>query len=227
MSGRSKLRSDVFIATEVGFYHCYNRVVRQRSLFGFDVFRGKDFGYRKDWVRTRLCELAGSMAIRQASTGGINPTLIQIALSSMVILFSMWWMYFSKEEHIRERRLSTVFIWAYGHLFIFSAGAAVGAGFAVLVDTVTNHGNAGLLMAHFSVSIPVGGFMLGLWFVRDRHIFRGLPLLLMPTLAILIALAAFTRTIECIALLTALSVLLRSQLATMKNQGCVFEPGHQ
>ena len=59
----AKPRSQVFDPNEVGIYHCWNRLVRRRHLFGWDSFTGKDFSYRKDWVRDRFRELAGSMAI--------------------------------------------------------------------------------------------------------------------------------------------------------------------
>jgi hypothetical protein len=37
--------------------------VQRRHLFGLDFLTGKDYGYRKDWVRDRFRELAGAMAI--------------------------------------------------------------------------------------------------------------------------------------------------------------------
>ena len=55
-------RSEVFEPDEIGVYHCWNRLVR-RHLFGWDTLRGKNFSYRKDWVRDRLRQLAGAMAI--------------------------------------------------------------------------------------------------------------------------------------------------------------------
>ena len=59
----AKPRSQVFDPDSVGIYHCWNRLVRRRHLFGWDAFTGKDFGYRKEWFRDRLRELARSMAI--------------------------------------------------------------------------------------------------------------------------------------------------------------------
>ena len=59
----AKPRSKVFDPDRVGVYHCWNRLVRRRHLFGWDAFTGKDFGYRKDWVRDRFRQLAGAMAI--------------------------------------------------------------------------------------------------------------------------------------------------------------------
>ncbi len=59
----AKPRSAVFAPDEVGIYHCYNRIVRRRHLFGWDLFTKKDYAYRKDWVREQLRLLAGQMAI--------------------------------------------------------------------------------------------------------------------------------------------------------------------
>jgi len=59
----AKPRSDVFVPDEPGVYHCWNRLVRQRHLFGWDSLTGKDFSYRKEWVRDRFRELACGMAI--------------------------------------------------------------------------------------------------------------------------------------------------------------------
>ncbi len=59
----AKPRSKVFDPDEIGVYHCWNRLVRRRHLFGLDVLTGKDYSYRKDWVRDRFRQLAGKMAI--------------------------------------------------------------------------------------------------------------------------------------------------------------------
>jgi hypothetical protein len=59
----AKPRSKIFDPDVVGAYHCYNRLVQRRHLFGWDLVTNKDFSYRKDWVRNRFRELAGAMAI--------------------------------------------------------------------------------------------------------------------------------------------------------------------
>lgn len=155
--------------------------------------------------------LAGSLAIRHLGAEYFSLELIRIVLSSMVILFSLWWLYFSKEQPIRERRLSTVFIWAYGHLMIYAAGGAVGAGFSVMIDVATHHSSVNSLMAYFAISIPVSVYMLGLWLVRDRYVFNGVAKLTLPFIAILIALSAFLQVLECVAFLAVLAVVLRNQ----------------
>jgi hypothetical protein len=59
----AKPRSEVFVPDQVGVYHCWNRLVQRRHLFGFDALTGKNYSYRKGWVRDRFRELAGAMAI--------------------------------------------------------------------------------------------------------------------------------------------------------------------
>jgi len=59
----AKPRSDIFDPHEVGVYHCWNKLVRGSYLFGADALTGYDYSYRKDWMRDRFRELAGSMAV--------------------------------------------------------------------------------------------------------------------------------------------------------------------
>ena len=59
----SKPRCEIFDREVVGVYHCWNRLVQHRQLFGFDSLTGNDYSYRKPWVRDRLRELAAAMAI--------------------------------------------------------------------------------------------------------------------------------------------------------------------
>ena len=59
----AKPRSEIFDPNSVGVYHCWNRLVQRRHLFGFDALSGKDYCYRKTWVRNRFRELAAVMAV--------------------------------------------------------------------------------------------------------------------------------------------------------------------
>ena len=59
----AKPRSETFDPDVVGVYHCWNRLVQRRHLFGLDVLTGKDHSHRKEWLRDRLKVLAGIMAL--------------------------------------------------------------------------------------------------------------------------------------------------------------------
>jgi REP element-mobilizing transposase RayT len=56
-------RRETFDENEIGIYHCVNRCVRRAFLCGSDQVSGRSFEHRRQWVRTRLEELASIFAI--------------------------------------------------------------------------------------------------------------------------------------------------------------------
>jgi low temperature requirement protein LtrA len=157
--------------------------------------------------------LAGSLALRAVAGEHFQIVLVHVALSSLVIVFSMWWLYFSKEEHLQGQDLGRSFTWGYGHMLIFAAGAAVGAGFAVLVDIVSGHVQVSLKVGEYAVAVPVALYLLGLWLVRDRLYFDGAARHVLPAFAALVLLVPLQPfALEGVAGLLAVSVFLRSML---------------
>ncbi|MFZ1727647.1 MAG: low temperature requirement protein A [Albidovulum sp.] len=158
--------------------------------------------------------LAGGLSLQQVADGATNIAFVHIALSALVIVFSMWWLYFSQEDHLDSTDLNRAMTWGYGHFIIFAAGAAVGAGFAVLVDIIAGKAEVSLIVGDYAVGIPVALYMLGLWFVRDRFCLDGAARLVLPVFAVLVLVAPFTPVaLEGIAALTAFSVIARNTLA--------------
>ena len=156
--------------------------------------------------------LSGSAALRQVSEG-FEGALVIIALSALAIVFSMWWLYFSAEEHLATSELSRALTWGYGHILIFASGAAVGAGFAVLVDIVTAHAEVELMVGNYAVAIPVALYFVGLWFVRDRFAFNSTAQYVLPVFAALVLVAPLLLGLEGTAVLTILCVYVRSYMA--------------
>lgn len=157
--------------------------------------------------------LAGSMALGEINAGHFDINLVYMALSSLVILFSMWWLYFSKEDHLQEQGIELAFTWGYGHLLIYASGAAVGAGFAVLVDIITHQSKISMLVGDYVVAVSVALYMFGLWFVRDRFALKGhMKHILLLFSAMIISVPPLLG-LEGIALLTLLSVIARSHVA--------------
>ena len=59
----SNPRSDVVRLGAVAVYHCWNRCVRRAFLCGKDPSTGKDYEYRRGWVRQMQVTLAALFAI--------------------------------------------------------------------------------------------------------------------------------------------------------------------
>ena len=99
--------------------------------------------------------------------GGLSPDLVVIAVSGLVVLFALWWLYFSEpagdglEGH---RDLS--YIWGYGHFAIFAALAALGAGLEVAVESAGHHAEVDPTVVSYAVAIPVAVFLVVLWAVH-------------------------------------------------------------
>lgn len=157
--------------------------------------------------------LAASMALERSMDGEFGWALVRIALSAMAILFSMWWLYFAEEEHLSSRDSSQAFSWGYGHGLIYVSGAAVGAGFAALIDVATNHSAVSMLVGNYAVAIPIAVYFLGLWFVRDRRVLSGKAAFVIPFAAVAILVVPLFGGLEGIALCTMLGVVCRNRWA--------------
>ena len=168
--------------------------------------------------------LAGSVAISQLqklvqSTSGFWPilSLALVPLLAMILLFSLWWLYFSREDHLQQQNLRMALTWGYGHLLIYAAGAAVGAGIAVQVDLLTGTASISSTIAAFAVALPVALYLFGLWLVRDRFAFQGAGRFILLWCALLLPPATFYAAkfgpvtgLLCTTMMTLLTVLLRS-----------------
>jgi low temperature requirement protein LtrA len=157
--------------------------------------------------------LAGSIALRSASGEHFDMALLYIALSALVILFSMWWLYFAQEEQLETHDLGRALTWGYGHAVIFASGAAVGAGVSTRIDIATHHAKIGVLTGDYAIAIPVALYMLGLWFVRDRFVCGAPARYVLPAFTALIVLAPLTPlALQGVAVLSALCVIVRNYL---------------
>ncbi|AQZ61708.1 FIG00761799: membrane protein [[Actinomadura] parvosata subsp. kistnae] len=112
--------------------------------------------------------LAASRGVASAlETSAITSPFLMIAVSGLVMLFALWWLYFLVEagEGLSGRR-DRSYRWGYGHYGIFAALAALGAGLEVAVEQSGHHVAAAPLTVAYAVAIPVGVFLLLLWLVH-------------------------------------------------------------
>jgi low temperature requirement protein LtrA len=117
--------------------------------------------------------LSATLAVQSAlASGEALPALIPLIIGGLLIVFSMWWVYFDRPVHDLLTSFRKAIVWGYGHYVVFAAAAAVGAGLAVNVDYATHHAKIGAAAAGAAVAIPVAIYLLCLWFLHDRPEYR-------------------------------------------------------
>jgi low temperature requirement protein LtrA len=138
--------------------------------------------------------LAGSLALQSATDGsGLSLELGGIVAGGLLIVFSLWWLYFDYPTDGLLRSLRTAFAWGYGHFAIFASAAAVGAGLAVVVDEATDHGTLGAVGAGAAVAVPVAIYLFAIWALHGGWAGSGLfHRLLVPSAAVLVLLTPLT-----------------------------------
>ena len=140
-------------------------------------------------------------------TGHIGNSAIVI-VSAMLVMFSLWWMYFGKPKaELEKRSLLGGFLWGYGHYFIFASAAAIGAGFSLSVEFVNGGLKIPEAMVQRAIAIPVALYLFSLWVVHFEDMRHSRPARsLFPLVVVLLlattALPHVTHTLLAIAALT-------------------------
>ncbi|KAA2261357.1 low temperature requirement protein A [Solihabitans fulvus] len=113
--------------------------------------------------------LAATTAMRSAlDSGEGGAALLSLAAAGVVIVFSMWWLYFDRSASDLLTSLRASLVWGYGHLVIFASAAAVGAGLEVAIDYDTNATHLSALAAGWAVTVPVALYLLSVWALHIR-----------------------------------------------------------
>jgi len=95
---------------------------------------------------------------------GWSSEAVLIVVAGVGLTFGLWWNYFILPSGpILHARRERSFVWGYGHLFIYSSIAAVGAGLHVAAYVIEDHAEIGNVGAVLSVVIPVFVFCLALF----------------------------------------------------------------
>ena len=107
--------------------------------------------------------LAASLAMQTALEEALTGSLISIVAGGLLIVFSIWWLYFERPADRQLTSLRGAFAWSYLHLLVFAAVAAVGAGLALAVEAATGAGSISEIRVQGFVAVPLALFLLGLW----------------------------------------------------------------
>lgn len=136
--------------------------------------------------------LAATVAVQSAlASGEAVAALAPLIIGGLLIVYSLWWVYFDRPVDDLLTSFRKAFVWGYGHYLVFAAAAAVGAGLAVAVDHATHHAKVGAVGAGAAVAIPVAVYLICLWFLHDRPEYRQTRLL-GPIAAALVLITPFT-----------------------------------
>jgi low temperature requirement protein LtrA len=120
-----------------------------------------------------LGTVASINAVVHGSTGW-SVTAVAVAVAGIGLIFATWWTYFAIPwAEVLELRRERSFIWGYGHIPIFGALAAIGAGLHVAAYYLDHETSLTLTGTVLSTAIPVAiyiAFLYGIYASFTRHL---------------------------------------------------------
>jgi len=123
---------------------------------------------------------------------GWSVEAVLVALAGTGLTFGLWWMYFIvPSEQVLTRYRNRALGWGYGHIPLFGALAATGAGLHVAAFYIDGDAHIAATATVVSVAVPVGVFVLCLYGLHTALVREGdrFHLALMATTAGVLAAA--------------------------------------
>ena len=164
--------------------------------------------------------LTATTALQAAfDQGGFRWDLVGVIAGGLLIVFSMWWVYFAAPAHVFITSFRRAAVWAYGHYVVFASAAAVGAGLGVSVTYDIEQTHISGIVARAAVTIPVALYLVVVWalHLRPHAVSRPLqaatPATAVLVLAVTFAPVAVLLTGVLTAALVAVKVLAESRPA--------------
>jgi low temperature requirement protein LtrA len=97
------------------------------------------------------------------------PDLLLLIGGALLLVFSLWWMYFKRDHaELFGSQLRHAIAAGYGHLLVFGSVAAVGAALAAAVDVVGHHAHASPRFVGVALAVPVAVYVLVLSAIHAR-----------------------------------------------------------
>ncbi|MFG3339543.1 low temperature requirement protein A [Glycomyces sp. NPDC048151] len=95
---------------------------------------------------------------------GWSVEAVLVAFGGTALAFGLWWVYFMMPSaEVLARHRERGFVWGYGHLFVFGALAATGAGLHVAATVIDHTAHIGATAAIWTLVIPVAIFLVALF----------------------------------------------------------------
>ena len=140
--------------------------------------------------------------------GSFDMALVRIGLASLIVVFSLWWIYFAETQNLTADDLKHTFLWAYGHVFLFISISLLGAGFAAYFDLATGHSEANAAEIGWFVGGPIALALTTLWAIRDRYMGLGLRAWALPVGALAFLVATYLQVPPLAYAALALTILI-------------------
>ncbi|MCF2525654.1 low temperature requirement protein A [Yinghuangia soli] len=114
--------------------------------------------------------LAATVAVKDATDGGVTGSIVTVAAGGLVVAFSCWWLYFDTLGGDGPETQVRAFSWGYGHYVVFAALAAVGGGLATAAAAVAGHGDHPIpeRTAALAVTVPLALFLTAVALIALR-----------------------------------------------------------
>jgi low temperature requirement protein LtrA len=157
--------------------------------------------------------LASTNAVIHAARSSEHlPSLVLIAVTALVIVSGMWWIYFALPQSGLITSLRAGVLWGYGHFLIFVAAASIAPGFEVALQYATHEVSLQATQAALTYTVPAALYVFTVWLLILRRLVGGAVNIVMPVTALLIlASAAGPYSMQVTAGLIAFLVILLSR----------------
>ena len=135
--------------------------------------------------------LASTMAVIHAAESAEHlPSLVLIAVTALVIVAAMWWIYFAVPQHGLITDLRAGVLWGYGHFLVFLSAAAIAPGIEVALQFATHEVSLDATRAALTYTVPAALYVLMVWLLILRRLLGGAVNVIMPAGAVLILASA-------------------------------------
>lgn len=104
------------------------------------------------------------------AASGLGWGMAPLVVGGLLIVFSLWWSYFARDNATILENPRAVWIFGYGHLPVFASVAAVGAALAAAVDVVQGASEAGPRPVALALAVAVAVVLLA---VSGLHALAG------------------------------------------------------
>jgi low temperature requirement protein LtrA len=165
--------------------------------------------------------MIGTMASMSAIVGphgeGWSVDFVLVGLAGVAITFGMWWVYFViPHGAILTRRRERSVGWGYGHIPLFGATVAVGAGLHVAAYYLEHHSELGALGTTVAVALPLAVYLLMVFvlYAQLTHSLDPFHLVLVALTAVIVG-AAVLLAAAGVSLAVSLTVLALSPWVTV------------